>query len=117
MTALFDKWRQAIAPRFTGFGQGDHPKALIETVSEVLLAAFQAAPLIDAYDVYQHLMDYWTETMQDDAYLIAADGWVAKTTRVLETDKKGKSKDRGWTCDLIPKSFVVALSAPCRPGS
>ncbi len=62
-------------------------------------------------------MDYWTETMQDDAYLIAADGWVAKTTRVLETDKKGKSKDRGWTCDLIPKSFVVALSAPCRPGS
>ena len=21
-------------------------------------------------------MDYWAETMQDDAYLIAADGWV-----------------------------------------
>ena len=53
-------------------------------------------------------MDYWAETMQDDAYLIAADGWVAKTSRILETDKKGKTKDKGWTCELIPKPYVVA---------
>ena len=53
-------------------------------------------------------MDYWAETMQDDAYLISADGWVARTTRILETDKKGKQKDKGWTCDLIPKPFIVA---------
>jgi type I restriction enzyme M protein len=46
--------------------------------------------------------------MQDDSYLIAADGWVAKTSRILETDKKGKTKDKGWTCDLVPKSFIVA---------
>ena len=108
VTTLFDKWRQAITPRLTGFDRNDHPKELIETVSEVLLAAFQAAPLLDAYDIYQHLMDYWAETMQDDAYLIAADGWVAKTARILETDKKGKTRDKGWTCDLIPKPFIVA---------
>jgi len=46
--------------------------------------------------------------MQDDAYLISADGWVARTSRVLETDKKGRQKDKGWTCDLIPKPFIVA---------
>jgi hypothetical protein len=46
--------------------------------------------------------------MQDDAYLIAADGWVAKTSRILEIDKKGKTKDRGWTCELIPKPLIVA---------
>ena len=108
VTTLFDKWRQAITPRLVAFGQNDHPKALIETVSEDLLAVFQAAPLLDAYDIYQHLMDYWAETMQDDAYLISADGWVAKTSRILETDKKGKTKDKGWTCELIPKSFIVA---------
>jgi type I restriction enzyme M protein len=33
---------------------------------------------------------------------------VAKTSRILETDKKGKTKDKGWTCELIPKSFIVA---------
>ena len=53
-------------------------------------------------------MDYWAETMQDDCYLIAADGWKAETTRVIETDKKGKEKDKGWTCDLIPKPLIVA---------
>jgi type I restriction enzyme M protein len=46
--------------------------------------------------------------MQDDAYLIAADGWVAVPARIVETDKKGKRKDKGWTCDLIPKSLIVA---------
>ena len=91
-----------------GFDKDGHPKALIETIAENLLATFKAAPLLDAYDVYQHLMDYWAETMQDDAYLISADGWVARTTRILETDKKGKTKDKGWTCDLIPKPFIVA---------
>jgi len=46
--------------------------------------------------------------MQDDAYLIAADGWVAKPARIVETDKKGKQKDKGWACDLIPKPYLVA---------
>jgi type I restriction enzyme M protein len=64
--------------------------------------------LIDPYDIYQHLMDYWAQTMQDDCYLIAADGWKAETARIIETDKKGKEKDKGWTCDLIPKPLIVA---------
>src|SRR6185503_14901075 len=73
---VFADWRKATMPRLTGFGKDSHPKALIETIAEDLLAAFRQAPLLDAYDIYQHLMDYWAETMQDDAYLIGADGWV-----------------------------------------
>ena len=45
--------------------------------------------------------------MQDGAYLIAADGWKAPTYRVIEKDKKGKEKDKGWACDLIPKQLMV----------
>jgi type I restriction enzyme M protein len=105
---LFAKWRAAIEPALTGFEVGGHPKELIEKVSETLLAAFQAAPLLDAYDVYQHLMDYWAETMQDDAYQIAAEGWVARPARIVESDKKGKQRDKGWACDLVPKSLIVA---------
>jgi type I restriction enzyme M protein len=26
----------------------------------------------------------------------------------VETDKKGKTKDKGWTCDLVPKPLIVA---------
>ncbi|MBN8515964.1 N-6 DNA methylase [Accumulibacter sp.] len=104
----FEHWRQAVSPQLTGFIKGGHPKALIESIAEALLATFRNAPLLDAYDIYQHLMDYWAETMQDDAYLITADGWAARTTRIVETDKKGKARDRGWTCELIPKRLMVA---------
>ncbi len=107
-TQRFTGWRAAASTRLRAFGAGDHPKALIAALAEDLLAAFAQTPLLDAYDIYQHLMDYWAQTMQDDAYLIAADGWVAKTSRILETDKKGKTKDRGWTCELIPKPLIVA---------
>ena len=107
-TKVFAEWRKATTPRLTGFKKDGHPKALIETIAEELLAAFREAPLLDAYDVYQHLMDYWAETMQDDAYLIAADGWVAAPARIVETDKKGKRKDKGWVCDLVPKPLIVA---------
>ena len=107
-TKGFTEWRQATTPRLTAFGKCGHPKALIAEIAESLLLAYGKTPLIDAYDVYQHLMDYWAEVMQDDCYLIAADGWVAKTYRIQETDKKGKTKDKGWACDLVPKNLIVA---------
>ena len=112
VTGIFDRWRTANTPRLKGFDKEGLPKQLISAVAEDLLAAFRVAPLLDAYDVYQHLMDYWAETMQDDCYLITADGWVAKTHRVMEVVKSGKNKgemkDKGWACDLIPKPFIVA---------
>ena len=107
-TKVFAGWRKATTPPLTAFGKDGHPKALIETIAEDLLDTFRQAPLLDAYDIYQHLMDYWAETMQDDAYLIAADGWVATPTHIVETDKKGKRKDKGWACDLVPKPLIVA---------
>jgi type I restriction enzyme M protein len=107
-TKGFTEWRQATTPRLTAFGKGGQPKALIGEIAESLLQAYSKTPLVDAYDVYQHLMYYWTAVMQDDCYLIAADGWVAKTYRIQETDKKGKTKDKGWDCDLVPKDLVVA---------
>lgn len=52
-------------------------------------------------------MDYWAATMQDDCYLIADDGWKAVTYRIVEKDKKGKEKDKGWACDLVPRQLIV----------
>ncbi len=81
---------------------------MIHDLAEDLLALYSGKPLIDKYDVYQHLMDYWAETMQDDYYLISADGWKAETRRVFVKNKKGKEIDKGWVCDLVPKSLIVA---------
>ncbi|MGA7800713.1 MAG: N-6 DNA methylase [Gammaproteobacteria bacterium] len=112
VTERFAQWRADNTPHLKGFDRDGLPKTLITTLGEALLARFRAARLLDPYDIYQHLMDYWFEAMQDDAYAIAADGWVAQPRRVLEEvktgKKKGQMKDKGWTCDLIPKSYIVA---------
>jgi type I restriction enzyme M protein len=107
MNALFADWEQRSIITLRNLQAGCHPKTVIVELAEDLLAHYTAKPLIDKYDVYQHLMDYWAATMQDDCYLIAADGWKAATYRVIETNKKGKEVDKGWTCDLVPKQLVV----------
>ena len=108
MNAHFAAWRQTSVATLKALQAGCHPKEVIAALAEGLLAHYAGKPLIDHYDVYQHLMDYWAESMQDDCYLIADDDWKAETTRIIEKDKKGKEKDKGWTCDLIPKALIVA---------
>jgi type I restriction enzyme M protein len=94
VSALFETWRTASTPLLRGIAMGSKPKALIEAISESLLSAFRAAPLLDDYDVYQRLMDYWDETMQDDVYLLAQEGW----TGVVD----GKPNT-----DLIPPTLII----------
>jgi type I restriction enzyme M protein len=108
MNAHFAVWRQTSSKTLKYLQAGCHPKQVIVALAESLLGHYVAKPLIDPYDIYQHLMDYWADTMQDDCYLIASDGWKATTSRIIEKDKKGKEKDKGWTCDLIPKALIVA---------
>jgi type I restriction enzyme M protein len=108
INAHFTTWRKQSAAVLKTLVPGFHPKELIERMAEALLTYFFDQPLLDPYDIYQHLMDYWAETMQDDCYLIAADGWQAETYRIIERDKKGKDKDKGWACDLLPKAYIVA---------
>lgn len=106
--STFADWRAAQLPRLKALAPGFHPKAFIRELSDSLLRHFEEVPLLDPYALYQHLMDFWAESMQDDAYLIAADGWQAQTYRIIETDKNGKQKDKGWACDLLPKALLVA---------
>ena len=108
MNAHFAVWRDTNAATLKDLKAGCHPREIIAQLSERLLAHYADKPLINRYDVYQHPMDFWSETMQDDCYLIASEGWKAETYRVIETDKRGKKRDKGWTCDLIPKSLIVA---------
>ena len=108
MQTHFTAWRQPAEALLKALQPGCNPKEIIGQLSEGLLAHYAGRPLIDPYDVYQHLMDYWAETMQDDCYQIAAEGWKAETARIIERDKKGREKDKGWSCDLVPKSLIVA---------
>ena len=117
VSAIFDIWRKTHEPLLRGLDVNSPPRAVINTLSEDLLARFADLPLLERYDVYQRLMDYWDEVMQDDVYLIAADGLVeaAKPRGIIE-DKEKKIKEtpdltikrKKYKMDLIPPSLVVA---------
>ena len=108
MRDLFDQWRCRSVDYLKKIERECNPKQVISDLSEDLLDHYSNKPLVNKYKIYQHLMDYWSETMQDDCYMIAADGWKAETYRIIEKAKNGKEKDKGWTCDLIPKALVIA---------
>lgn len=109
LDALFEAYTAHNHPIMNGIDTQTKPKAFIKTIAEDLLERYTNKPLMVRYDVYQHLLDYWNETLKDDVYLLVEDGWVATVKRVIEKNKKsGKETDKGWTCDLIPKELVIA---------
>lgn len=110
-------WRQEQVPRLRGLEAGDLPKALIQHLSEDLLRRFAGLPLLDRYDVYQCLMDYWDDVMQDDVYLVVTEGWAeaAQPRGLVPVRGKGKAesadltvKRKKYKMDLLPPGLVIA---------
>jgi type I restriction enzyme M protein len=112
MEEIFQNWREKTSRELERLEPGFHPKEMVNRISEDLLRTYADVPLMDKYDIYQHLMSYWYETLQDDAYLVSVDGWKAVTYRILEKNNKGKEVDKGWTCDLVPKDLVIKRHFP-----
>ena len=112
--ALLDGWCKTHGPTLMRLGPGTNPKGIVRILADDLLKCFGDLPLIDAHDVYQRLMDYWDEVMQDDVYLIASDG--RKVGRTLRspyenespefTIKKGKTTSR-YVGEVIPTFMVI----------
>lgn len=120
VTAKFDAWQRANRPNLIGFAKDGHPKILIDALSQSLLDACKPLALLDAYGIYQHLMDYWAETLQDDVYLIAAVGWLegAKPREIRQVKNKEnkliwpekedfRRGKRRFKSDLVPATLLV----------
>lgn len=92
-------WQEKNVPYLYAIDIGAKPKETIWYLSEDLLKKFSDVLLLDKYNIYQILMNYWNETMQDDSYILATGGWKAELTM----DEKKKT----WDCDLLPKCLVI----------
>lgn len=98
--AHFAAWCAAVTPRLQAIAVGERPKLLIAQLSSGLLAHLRQdaalAALIDPYALYQHLLDYWADTMQDDVWQLAAQGWQARSAEGINHT------------DLIPPALLIA---------
>ena len=104
VTALFQKWRAANERRLRAIKPGDHPKALVGTLSEDLLETFRAARLLDTYDVYQHLIDQESE----------ASNKVKEAQKALDAkvvSKYGKLTEAEIKVLVVDDKWLAALAA------
>ncbi len=108
--ALLKKWQAGHRESLRGISRTTRPKAVIGALGEDILAAFAKAKLLDAYDIYQHLMDYWATTMQDDLYMLVESGWqeAAKPRQILDKERPdfivGKLK---FKAELLPPALLL----------
>lgn len=111
-STLLNKWKAEIMPQMKAVGQGARPMELIAKWSESLLdKAKEHSGLVDAYEVYDVLLNYWADVMQDDCYMIANDGWTYPEVKALKSGKGDKKKAIMYdeiVCDLVPVSIVLA---------
>ncbi len=116
MDDLFSEWESKTASYMKDLKKGIQPKREIKKISESLLKHYSNKPLVDEYSIFQHLMDYWAETMQDDLYELAADGWEAgnEVKRLTRKTKKGDEEIEkeitgiaGLEGRLIPPSLII----------
>jgi type I restriction enzyme M protein len=111
----FTDWAQR--SNLQAIEQDELPKAIIHRISEDLLQSYAQTPLLSKYDIYQILMDYWADVMQDDVYVLVQDGWAAgKVLRELVVNKGEKLKETPdlvigkakYKVELIPPALIVA---------
>ena len=112
----FADWCNKHRNELNSLVQGFAPKTLIEQLGNSLLEIFGAdRSLVDAYDVYDCLMNYWGETMQDDCYMISSGGWTVQLYTLQPASKKSNDKKKekkaatpeDIVCDLLPVPIVV----------
>ena len=121
----YNEWKKIANSVLTNLNSTDSNKEIILNLSEEILEKFSKLELLDKYDVYQVLLAYWNETMNDDVLLIIQDelGYnLAKITDDIKEEpkeskkaKKDSAKEKkpkepkiiGWEGRLIPKQIVL----------
>ncbi len=107
----FNIWKDKQKEKLYGLSNLDNPKDFITDISEDMINIFSDITLIDKYDVYQCLMTYWEEVMQDDVYSITYDGWESgkdiEFDFVKKKDGSITEKFKGYEGKIIPQSIVI----------
>src|SRR3989344_4086779 len=114
---IFEKWTGSISQYLKDLNKSVHPKSVVRKLADNLLEVYKDAKLVDKYDIYQILLTYWEEVMQDDVYIITSDEWKAgnEVLRLQkETKKDGKEVKKdivglyGLEGRLIPLTLLIS---------
>lgn len=116
---IFNTWKQQSETVLKNIDSTIIPKKLIRELGFSILKAYEKSKLLDNYDAYDFLLNYWNEKMQDDVYLIKASGYEAgaeidrkygkkkiKDEQGIEIEIEDKKKFKSFDGLLIPKEII-----------
>ncbi len=110
---IFEQWKAEVKDILLGIDADTNPKELIRMIAAMLRVAYEQARLLDNYDVYDCLLNYWNAKLQDDVYAIKAGGYAVAREIDYEYAKKKQKDESGETVEVNDttkvKSFEGAL--------
>jgi len=112
---MFAQWRDAVKNILLNINSETNPKQLIRTISSMLLDTYKPALLLDNYDVYDCLMNYWNAKLQDDVYAIKAYGYEAGREIEYEYAQKKVKDENGETVIVDDTSKVKSFDGALIP--
>lgn len=117
--SIFNEWKEEVEYKLKNIDQDTEPRIFIRSLGLSILEAYNNAKLLDKYDVYDFLLNYWNEKLQDDVYVIKASGYEAgreieneyakkkeKDAQGVEIEVDDKSKLKSFDGLLIPREII-----------
>ena len=115
LVPTFNAWKDDVRSILLDLTSGTNPKALIRDISGRILATYHDSRLLDRYDVYDCLLNYWNEKLQDDVYAIKASGYEVGREIEYEYAKKKTKDENGETISLDDKTKVKSFDGALIP--
>lgn len=112
---IFAQWQESVKDILLGIESKTNPKELIRTIAVMLLKAYESARLLDNYDVYDCLLNYWNAKLQDDVYAIKASGYMVGREIEYEYAQKKAKDENGETIFVDDTSKIKSFEGTLIP--
>lgn len=112
---IFEQWKAEVKDILLGIDADTNPKELIRMIAAMLRVSYEQARLLDNYDVYDCLLNYWNAKLQDDVYAIKAGGYAVAREIDYEYAKKKQKDESGETVEVDDTSKVKSFEGALIP--
>lgn len=104
---IFTNWEVKAREILLNINQDSIPKKLIRELGDLILGEYSNSLIIGKYSVFDCLMNYWNEILQDDIYIIKSSGYEAGREISYNYDKNNRVKS--FDGELIPRGIIESL--------
>ncbi|MFA9464185.1 MAG: N-6 DNA methylase [Velocimicrobium sp.] len=112
---IFTNWMESVKALLLDIQKNTEPKELIRRIATILLEDYKSARLLDNYDVYDCLLNYWNTKLQDDVYVIKVSGYEAAKEIEYEYAQKKQKDENGDIVSVDDKSKVKSFEGALIP--